>query len=796
MAVDSKVIPSDIHEVKNEGMTPSAEIRRQFLDYFRAQEHTFVPSASLIPEDRTVLLTIAGMLPFKPYFLGKKTPSYKRATSVQKCIRTNDIDNVGRTPRHHTFFEMLGNFSFGDYFKEEAIRFGWEFLTKTLAVPTDKLFITVFKDDDEAFDLWTKIVDKSRITRLDEHSNFWASGPTGPCGPCSEIYYDYGPDPACKNPNCAPNCDCNRFVEIWNLVFMESNRDEQGKLSPLPKKNIDTGMGLERISAALQGVRSNFETDLFTSILSQLDQLTGQSTLSSNKAEYNFSRHVIADHIRAIVFMIADGIYPGNDGRGYILKKILRRAVRHGKRLGVKLPFLDGLAHVVIDQYGAFYTELKENKAMILDIIKTEESNFVKTLGFGLNLLEDILKRAKVVTGEDAFKLFDTYGFPLELTEEIALEKNVHVDVDGFIALMEQQKERARTAATFYQTEPGQDKPKGGEAIIAKTEQERIDMARNHSGTHLLQSALQQILGKHVAQAGSLVSHERLRFDFSHPKALTPEQLQAVESKVNELIMKNVPVIIEEISYDEAIAEGAMALFTEKYENKVRVVKMTDGQSVDSIELCGGTHVARTGDIGLFLISSETAISSGVRRIEAVTGSLALAKAQELKSLTNLIANTYKISVLDIPARMDQLTAQIQSLQKQLASLQLGQISAQLRTVPLEKIGGTSVLIAKLNITDSINVKDLLDTIFPSVGTVVALFLVQPSEQKITVAIKASQPLQDKGIGAGVLVKACCELLDGNGGGKPDFAQGGGKALSKVDDAIAYTKKFLLEKLS
>ncbi len=656
-------------------MIPSAQIRSRFLEYFQRNQHQVQSSASLIPEDKTVLLTIAGMLPFKPYFLGKKTPPYKRATSSQKCIRTNDIDNVGRTPRHHTFFEMLGNFSFGDYFKEGAIELAWTFLTKELGIPKDKLFISVFREDEESYQLWTQKagIASDHMVRLGEADNFWAAGPTGPCGPCSEIYFDYGKDPACKEATCLPGCDCNRYVEVWNLVFMEYNRNEAGLLTPLPSKNIDTGMGLERISAVVQGVRNNFETDLFTPILKTLDK---RSTMTGT----SHSRHVIADHSRAMVFMIGDGIYPSNDGRGYILKKIIRRAIRHGKLLGINEPFVETMAHIVIDEYGPFYAELIENKAMILDVLRTEEANFSKTLGLGITLLQDILRNGKTISGADAFKLFDTFGFPLELTLEIAAEASAMVDTLGFDQHMAQQRDRARQAATFYNpsTSSGQahDKGKGGEAIVASNEEERLAMARNHSGTHLLQAALRNSLGKHVTQSGSLVSPDRLRFDFTHPKALTPEQIATVETLVNQYILQNVAVDITEKTFDEAIAEGAMALFTEKYENVVRVVKMGDC----STELCGGTHVHRTGDIGSLLILSEAAISSGVRRIEAVTGLGALQKAQELKQLTGQIANTYKISPAEIPDKMAKDSDEISRLKKESDKLSKDLLSGKAKT--------------------------------------------------------------------------------------------------------------------
>ncbi len=769
-------------------MLTSVDVRQKFIDYFVDKGHSAQKSASLVPEDKTVLLTIAGMLPFKPYFLGKKVPPFNRATSVQKCIRTNDLENVGRTPRHQTFFEMLGNFSFGDYFKKDAIIYAWDLLTNHYKLPKDKLYVSVYKEDDEAIALWSEFtdVDKTQIVRLDKDNNFWESGPTGPCGPCSEIYYDYGVEYGCGNPDCAPGCDCNRFVEIWNLVFMEFNKNEKGELSPLPKKNIDTGMGLERICSVLQNVKSNFETDLFTPITKELLKLA--------KAESKVSLYVVADHARAVTFMIADGIYPSNEGRGYILKKIIRRAIRHGKILGINEAFLCKICLLVIDNYKIFYNELWENRALIEEIVNTEETNFSKTLDFGLSLLEEIITDKKQISGEDAFKLFDTFGFPLELTMEIAEEKKVSVDTQRFEGLMEEQRTRARGNAVFYKD--GESKPKGGEAIVAKNEQERIEMARHHSVTHLLQAALRQVLGTHVTQAGSLVSTDRLRFDFTHPKALTTQQLQEVEHIVNEKIMANLEVAICEKTYDEAIQEGAMALFTEKYENLVRVVKMGSF----STELCGGTHVNRTGDIGLFKIVSEAAISNGIRRIEAVAGSYALALINHKLEIIDSITLDYQISSENVLDKFTQLRKENSDLKKEKTSLLSSILLVQLKTdfdAHKIMINNIPIIIKSMeNVIFPDNPKDVLDKLPESTVEFVALIINNTTENKISIIIKASNKLiTHYKISAGELLKETAKILEGNGGGRPDYAQGGGKNASQIPQALDFLKKTLEERL-
>jgi alanyl-tRNA synthetase len=637
-------------------MLKASDIRRKYLDFFIKKGHFFQESASLVPLDTTVLLTIAGMVPFKPFFLGEKDSPHSRVTSAQKCIRTNDLENVGKTPRHHTFFEMLGNFSFGDYFKKEAIDFAWEFLTNELSLDKEKLYISVYEEDTEAIVFWKKVTgfDEKKIFKLGKEHNFWQAGPTGPCGPCSEIYFDTGIDELCSNiENCAPGCDCNRFLEIWNLVFMEFNQDKEEKLHLLPKKNIDTGMGLERIASVVQGVSSNFETDLFANLIKKINSIKEVSNIESER--------VVADHVRAITFMIGDKIFPSNDGRGYVLKKIIRRAILHGRKLGIKGNFLVSLAALIIEEYSEFYKELEVNKDLIKEIILTEENNFSKTLENGLELLSQFIEKDKKVSGEITFKLFDTYGFPLDFTQEIALEKGIKVDIEEFNDLMEEQKERSRENATFYKEG---EKPLGGEAIIAKNDKEKIEMARNHSATHLLQNALRKILGTHVSQAGSMVSPERLRFDFINPKALTKEEIEKAEEMVNNAILKNTEVNICHKPYKQAMGDGAIAFFTEKYGDEVRVVSIDD-----SIELCGGTHVSRTGDIGLFKIISESSISSGVRRIEALTGNYAFDYLNTSFNVLHDIAYYNKTTPEKLSSKINDLETEVKRLKKTIESL-------------------------------------------------------------------------------------------------------------------------------
>ncbi len=764
-------------------MIKASAIRQRYIDYFISKGHKFQESASLVPPDPTLLLTIAGMVPFKPYFLGKKEAPYSKATSCQKCIRTNDLNNVGKTPRHHTFFEMLGNFSFGDYFKKDAISFAWEFLTKELGLNKDKLYISVFKDDEEAANLWkseTGISD-DRISRLGAEHNFWEAGPTGPCGPCSEIYYDTGEDENCpEKTKCAPGCDCNRFLEIWNLVFMQYNKNDKGELSPLPKKNIDTGMGLERISTVIQNVKSNFETDLFTPIIDKINELATTQNRESSQ--------VIADHIRAITFMIADNVFPGNDGRGYVLKKIMRRAILHGKQLGITNHFLTILADLVIKEYGSFYKELEQNKKMIHEIIATEEANFSKTLEYGLELIKEVIAEHNAISGEHAFKLFDTYGFPLELTQDLARKNNVKLDVVGFEKLMEQQKERSRENSTFYKEG---EKPIGGEAIIAKDEKDKIEMARNHSATHLLQDALKKVMGKHIAQAGSMVSPERLRFDFTTPKGLTDEQIEEIERLVNEAILENHLVDFCTLSLQEALDSGAVALFTEKYGDEVRVVTMGDSK-----ELCGGTHVERTGDIGLFKIISEASISSGVRRIEALTGTYAFDYLNNNLKVVRNISAKYKTSAEQLEQKIEDIQSELDELKKTNAKMAENILTEQvISSKESETItfGALTAFISKIDIIEELKVdlKTIADKVQEKTNGIVCIFIHNTKTNKIQIIVKSTPGIPVNLFNAGNLVKEVTPIINGKGGGRPDLAQGSGEDSSMLPKAIEKAVTYL-----
>jgi len=764
-------------------MIKASTIRQKYLDFFISKGHKFQESASLVPSDPTLLLTIAGMVPFKPYFLGKKEAPYSRATSCQKCIRTNDLNNVGKTPRHHTFFEMLGNFSFGDYFKKDAINFAWEFLTTEMGISKEKLSISVFKEDEEAASLWKTEagVDESRIFRLGAEHNFWEAGPVGPCGPCSEIYYDTGVDDNCPDKaNCAPGCNCNRFLEIWNLVFMQYNKDAKGKLTPLPKKNIDTGMGLERITTVIQNVSSNFETDLFTPIIDRINSLATDQNRESTQ--------VIADHIRAITFMIADNVFPGNDGRGYVLKKILRRAILHGKQIGITTHFLTELADIVIDEYGSFYKELQQNKKMIHEIISTEEANFSKTLEYGLELIKEVIAEHHAISGEHAFKLFDTYGFPLELTQDLARKNNVKIDIVGFEKLMEEQKERSRENSTFYKEG---EKPIGGEAIIAKDEKDKTEMARNHSATHLLQNALKIVMGKHIAQAGSMVAPERLRFDFTTPKALTDEQIKETESLVNESILANHLVDFCTLSLQEALDSGAVALFTEKYSDEVRVVTMGDSK-----ELCGGTHVERTGDIGLFKITSEASISSGVRRIEALTGTYALDYINNNLKVVKNISAKYKLPAEQIEQKVADIQAELDELKKTNSKMTENMLVEQiLSSKESEKISfaALTAFVSKIDIAEDlkIDLKALADKVQNTINGIVCIFINNTKTNKIQIIVKSTPGIPENLFNAGNLIKEITPIIKGKGGGKADLAQGSGEGESMLPKAIEKATTYL-----
>ena len=849
------------------------EIRKAYLQFFKSKEHLILHSFPLIPEnDPSLLLIGAGMAPLKPYFTGKLVPPSYRVTTSQKCIRTGDIDNVGRTARHHTFFEMLGNFSFGNYFKKEAISWAWEFLTEVLELDKSKLYVTIYPDDKEAYDYWHNMIGLAdeRIFKFDD--NFWEIG-EGPCGPDSEIFYDLGPERGCGQPTCNVGCDCDRYLEIWNLVFTQFNRTKDGKYEPLEKKNIDTGCGLERLASVIQQKESNFETDLIFPII---EKVIAISHGDYNDPQQKVAMKVIADHIRAITVMISDGILPSNEGRGYVLRRILRRAVRFGRLLGIRDMFLGSLVDTVMDILGDEYPELRERQDLIKQIIDTEEKQFSATLAQGMELLNDMMSQShnKVLSGDDVFKLYDTYGFPMELTEEIAGENGMTIDTDGFEAAMKEQQERARAAradvsakvATPDTTKLDQSKlvndlsatkasivmigkggvevdtaaageevtiivdnnpfhaegggqlgdtgilsgeqgkaqvtdakalPNGlvyliatiedgslqkGDAVDVTVHQTRhLNLARNHTATHLLQAALRKVLGNHVNQAGSLVTPDHLRFDFTHFSPVTQAELDSIENLVNEEILKNIPVTIEEMPIDDAKEKGAMALFGEKYGDVVRVVSVDDF----SCELCGGSHVDNTSVIGSFRITGESGTGSGVRRIEAVTGAAALALAKDESRELQQLADMLKAKVGDTTAKLEALLAQAKGLEKELAQLKKEAAMSDLDSILAgkEDIGGVSVITAEAQADSMDNLRDLADSVLDKAGSGVVL-LGMVHDDKVNFVCKVAKADVKRGLHAGKIIKAAAQAAGGNGGGRPDMAQAGGKEPEKLADAL------------
>lgn len=854
------------------------EIRKAYLDFFESKKHLKLHSFSLVPEnDPSLLLIGAGMAPLKPYFTGKLVPPSYRVTTSQKCIRTGDIDNVGRTARHHTFFEMLGNFSFGDYFKKEAITWAWEFLTEVLELDTNKLYVTVYPEDEEAYDIWHNIVGLAdeRIFKLED--NFWEIG-EGPCGPDSEIFYDLGPERGCGKPTCNVGCDCDRYLEIWNLVFTQFNKTKDGSYEPLEKKNIDTGAGLERLASVIQQKESNFETDLLFPIMQRvIDVCHGDY----NNKEQKIAVKVIGDHIRAVTMMIGDGILPSNEGRGYVLRRILRRAVRFGRVLGIEEAFLADLVDIVIDMYKEAYPELAERKELIKTVIATEEAQFSATLAQGLELLNAMIEDADgtgVLAGEKVFKLYDTFGFPVELTEEIVQEHGMTIDHDGFDKAMKAQQERARAARakvsakvatpdttgldqsalvkdenavnarvvligidgaaveraekdtaitiildktpfhaegggqigdTGYITGPSGKAEvtdtkslangltymiaivtegslaKGDEVGITVDKVRNLDIARNHTATHLLQAALRKVLGTHVNQAGSLVTPERLRFDFTHFSPMTNEELAEVEKEVNRQIMKNVDLEIEEMPVDDAIKKGAMALFGEKYGDIVRVVNVPGF----SCELCGGSHVPNTSVIGSFRIVGESGTGTGIRRIEAVTGKAAHERAVADAVLLQEAATLLKSKEEDIPAKIEQLLTALKEAEREIA-----QLSHKLATSSLddilaakEKIHGVSVTAASVTVDSAEGLRDMADMVLDKVGGIVLLGAVQGD--KVSFVCKVDKELTKQGYHAGKIVKAAAVAAGGGGGGRPDMAQAGGKDPQKLEEALKAGKE-------
>jgi alanyl-tRNA synthetase len=870
----------------------SREIRSRFLRFFEERGHRVVASSSLVPEgDPTLLFTNAGMVPFKRVFTGEESRDHHRAASSQKCMRVsgkhNDLENVGRTARHHTFFEMLGNFSFGDYFKSEAIAWAWELLTQAFEIPPERLAVTVFREDDEAERIWRDEVGvpAHRITRLDEADNFWAMGDTGPCGPCSEIYYDWGKQDGCPNPECDPSCECGRWLEIWNLVFMQFNRDASGAMTPLPKPSIDTGMGLERIAAVLQGVYWNYETDVFRGILARAQELSGVRL--GTDPEKDVSLRVVADHARAVTFLVADGVLPSNEGRGYVLRRILRRAARHGVLLGVERPFLFEVAEAVIDEMGDAYPELVERRGYVTDRVRREEERFLETLSKGLALLEEEVRKAKaaqlqMLPGDVVFKLYDTFGFPVDLTEDILSGHKLGFDHAGFESAMNEQRERARAAwkgsgqeavgplysqlasdfesrflgyqqlsaasrvlalvsktgalqsaragdaveviveqTPFYAESGGQvgdrgvietptgrvevedtQRPVGalivhrgkvvsGEVHVDQTAQLAVDAAlrrgsvRHHSGTHLLHAALREVLGPNATQRGSLVTPARLRFDFSHDSPVTREEQAKIEDLVNGWIEANAPAVVEEMSHRDAIAAGALAMFGEKYGDRVRVLSFGDF----SKELCGGTHARATGDIGLLKIVGETGVASGVRRIEALTGAEALQRWREQERALERSAELLRTPVADLESRVEKLLEERKSLELELESLRSAQRSATSGDLAsqVETIAGISVLLAKVDGASGDDLRAMVDELRQRLRSGIVL-LAAAGEDRVTLALGVTPDLTPR-FKAGDLIREAAAAVGGKGGGKPEFAQAGGRDPGKIDAAFALVRE-------
>lgn len=871
------------------------ELRKMFLEFFESKGHLAMKSFSLVPHnDNSLLLINSGMAPLKPYFTGQEIPPRKRVTTCQKCIRTGDIENIGKTARHGTFFEMLGNFSFGDYFKTEAIQWSWEFLTEVVGLDPDRLYPSIYLDDDEAFEIWNKVIGipAERIFRFGKEDNFWEHG-AGPCGPCSEIYYDRGEKYGCGKPGCTVGCECDRYMEIWNNVFTQFESDGKGNYTELSQKNIDTGMGLERLAVAVQEVDSLFTVDTNKAMMDAVCELAHTTYQSDEKKDV--SLRIIADHVKSCTFMISDGIMPSNEGRGYVLRRLLRRAVRHGRILGIEGKFMEKLSRVAIELSKDGYPELEEKQAMILKVISEEEDKFNKTIDQGMAILSELEEKMSadgrmVLSGEDAFKLYDTYGFPLDLTIEILEEKNFTVDEEGFKACMKEQREKARAArkttnymgadvtvyqsidpsitttfvgydrlvhdskitvlttetdlvqaltdgesgtiiveeTPFYGTMGGQQADTGvivngngefqvedtihlqggkvghvgrmvkgmfqvGETVTLKVcEENRLSTGKNHSATHLLQKALRLVLGEHVEQAGSYVDGGRLRFDFTHFSAMTPEEIGKVEELVNREIKESLPVVTQEMSLDEAKKSGAMALFGEKYGEKVRVVKMGDF----STELCGGTHVANTGVIGAFKILSETGIAAGVRRIEALTGDGLMAYYQNVETELHEAVKAAKTTPAELKNKIESMLEEIRALHSEneklkskLANNSMGDVMNQ-----VVEVKGVKVLAVKVADVDMNGLRNLGDQMKEKLGEGV-IVIASVQDGKVNLMATATEEAQKKGAHAGNLIKAIAGMVGGGGGGRPNMAQAGGKNPAGVEDALAKVKDVIDEQI-
>jgi len=870
----------------------SNEIREKFLKFFESKGHKIIPSASLVPADPSILLTIAGMVPFKPIFLGQVKSSLKRATTCQKCIRTTDIENVGRTARHHTFFEMLGNFSFGDYFKKEAIQWGWEFFTEVIGFPEEKLWISIYKDDNESFDIWHNLIGlpEKRIVRLGEKDNFWKVGPTGPCGPCSEIYIDLGEERASKEGE-GVGVDGERYLELWNLVFMQYNRNEDGSLTPLPKKNIDTGLGLERIASVLQKVNTDFETDLFLPVINFIAQNAGIKYKENEKKD--LALKVIADHIRALVFMIADGIIPANEGRGYVLRMLLRRAFRYGKWINFNQPFLYEIAPMVIDLMKEVYPEAVKGKNRICQIIIAEEKRFQETLNVGIQILdvmkaELIQKNKNKLSGKDAFKLYDTYGFPLELTKDVLREDGFEIEEKDFEDEMKIQRERSRkfwveakigvkndkvkqklyedilkeygeTEFIGYDFEEAKSKiiaiikddklveeavagdkceiiiertpfyaEKGGQmgdygAIISSSQKDllitvldtqnpieglvvhsviinkgkirvnneiiaRVDLirrtaiARNHTSTHLLHRALTEVLGSHVKQSGSAVNDHHLRFDFNHFAPLTKDELDKIEDLVNEKVLDDLKVETKFTTFDKAKEMGAIALFGEKYGEQVRVVKIGEF----SLELCGGTHVNYTSNIGLFKILNEQGIGSSLRRVEAVTGEKALKYVKEREEIINEISDKLQIAPPEILLKIDQIINDINNLKKEIKLTQskLARYEIDRLISKKRESKGINIISVKVDALDINDLRNWGDLIKEKIKSGVIVLGTELNQNKVGLLAMVTEDLVSKGFDAGNIIRAIAPIVNGRGGGKKTMAQAEGSKVDKLNQAL------------
>lgn len=871
------------------------ELRKMFLNFFESKEHLVMKSFSLVPNnDKSLLLINSGMAPLKPYFTGQEIPPRKRVTTCQKCIRTGDIENVGKTARHGTFFEMLGNFSFGDYFKREAIHWSWEFLTEVVGLDPDRLYPSVYVDDQEAFDIWNKEmgIAPERIFKFGKEDNFWEHG-SGPCGPCSEIYYDRGEKYGCGSPDCTVGCECDRYMEIWNNVFTQFDNDGNGNYEELEQKNIDTGMGLERLASVVQDVDSIFDVDTIKALRDKVCEFAGVEYKAD--ADKDVSIRLITDHIRSATFMISDGIMPTNEGRGYVLRRLIRRAARHGRLLGIDGKFLAKLSATVIEGSKDGYPELEEKKEFIFKVLTQEEDKFNKTIDQGLSILasmQDEMKEAgkTVLSGADAFKLYDTYGFPLDLTKEILEEAGYTIDEEGFKASMEEQRVKARNArevtnymgadatvydeidaavtsefvgydrlthisnitvltteseiveaisegqkgtifvdeTPFYATMGGQEGDKGvistvnGEFTVTDTikllggkighvgnvtkgmfkvgdsvtlevaEKERANTCKNHSATHLLQKALKTVLGSHVEQKGSLVTPDRLRFDFAHFSAMTPEELEKVENIVNTEIAKNVPVVTEVMNIEQAKATGAMALFGEKYEEDVRVVSMGDF----SKELCGGTHVSNTGNITTFKIVSEAGVAAGVRRIEALTGDGVFCYYKEVEKELAEAAKAAKSTPANLKEKIEHMQAEMKALQSEIESLKskaakdaLGDVMNQVK-----EVNGVRMLATAVEDVDMNGLRDLGDQLKEKLGEGVVV-IASSASGKVNLIAMATDEAMAKGAHAGNLIKGIAALVGGGGGGRPNMAQAGGKNPAGIPDAIAKVEEVLGEQI-